>query len=420
MQKIEKIICAGCTLLCDDIEVEPHAGHWRLKNTCELGSQYFAQQSPPTQTHFVDDRVAEIDLAILVAAKIIKKAKSPLICGLDHLSTEAQQVSWKIADIAGATIDTTFTNRGRSSIFSLQKTGKVTATLGEIGSRSDLVVFWFCDPEATHPRLLERLNQKGKDRSHRVLVVGDKETATAKRADHFIQVSTENAPELLGRVRSQLELHTDSKKSAPDPDCSPAIETTASELLNELVNAQYGSMFFEQVTEDSRFDPAGDSISRLIRRLNDLTRFVGLKLRTDNNAQSAENVLAWSSGYPFAANHSLGHPRQHGLEFSAESMLQNQQCDAILFASRLSKLELVDQLPASARVHFESIPQIAFSTQAMTADVQFQMGLPGINEAGEYCRVDNISMPIRKIEPNDWIPPEVILEKILQNLLTLG
>jgi formylmethanofuran dehydrogenase subunit B len=101
-------------------------------------------------------------------------------------------------------------------------------------------------------------------------------------------------------------------------------------------------------------------------------------------------------------------------------MLQNQQCDAILFASRLSKSELVDQLPASARVHFESIPRIAFSTQAMTADVQFQMGLPGINEAGEHCRVDNVSMPIRKIEPNDWIPPEVILEKILRNLLTLG
>lgn len=417
MQKIEKFICAGCTLLCDDIEVDLSADHWRPKNTCELGSQYFAQPSSPTQTHFVDGEVATLDQAVKATAQLLRNAKSPLICGLDQLSTEAQQVSWKIADIAGATIDTTFTNHGRSSIFSLQKIGKVTATLGEIGSRSDLVVFWFCDPEITHPRLLERIHRKDKDQPQRILVVGDKETATTKIAHRFIQISKENASELLVRIRGQLTLPSDNKTSASGANFSSATEATASELVKELVDAKYGSIFFEQVTENSRFDSTSDSISRLIRSLNDVTRFVGLKLRTDNNAQSAENVLAWSSGFPFAVNHNLGHPRQHGLEFSAESMLQTQQCDAILFASRLSKSDLVGQLSKSARAHFESIPQIAFSTQAMIANVQFQLGIPGINEAGEYCRIDNISMPVKKIKPNDWMSPETILEEIRQNLV---
>jgi len=417
MQKIKKFICAGCTLLCDDIVADPSADYWRPKNTCELGNQYFAQSSPTKQTHFIDGKTATLAQAVKATAELLRNAKSPLICGLDQLSTEAQQVSWKIADTAGATIDTTFTNHGRSSIFSLQKIGKVTATLGEIGSRSDLIVFWFCDPEITHPRLLERINRKDKDQLHRILVVDDKETATSKIANRFIQISKENASELLVHVRSQLALQGDNKTSESGPNSDSTIEAKANELVKELIGAQYGSIFFGQVTENSRFDSTSDSISRLIRSLNDITRFVGLKLRTDNNAQSAENVLAWSSGFPFAINYNLGHPRQHGLEFSAESMLQTQQCDAILFASRLSKSEVVDRLPQSARAHFESIPQIAFSTQAMTASVQFQMGVPGIDEAGEYCRIDNISMPLKKTKPNDWVSPEVILEKIRQNLV---
>ena len=416
MQKPEKLICAGCTLLCDDIEIDSRADQWRPKNACALGSQYFAQPCSPTQTHFVNGEAATLDQAVQAAGQLLKQAKSPLICGLDHLSTEAQQASWKIADITRATIDTTLTNHGRSSIFSLQKIGKVTATLGEIKSRSDLIVFWFCDPETTHPRLLERIKSKDTDRLQRILVVGDRETATTKIANRFIQVPVESASELLGHVRSQLAPHRNSQPSESQADASTTIENTANELTKELVEAKYGSIFFEQVTENSRFDLAGDSISRLIRSLNDITRFVSLKLRSDNNAQSAENVLAWSSGFPFAVNHNLGHPRQHGLEFSAESMLRNQQCDAILFASNLSGTEVVERLSEPARTHLQTIPRIAFSTQAIEANVQFQMGIPGLNAAGEHCRIDNVSMPLKKAQPNDWISAEAILEKIRQDL----
>ncbi|MGI9496301.1 MAG: hypothetical protein ACR2NK_09635 [Mariniblastus sp.] len=417
MQKPEKFVCAGCTLLCDDIEIDPRAANWSPKNTCALGSQYFAQPLSSTQTHFVDGETATLEQAVQSASQLLRESKSPLICGLDQLSTEAQQASWKIADISRATIDTTFTNRGRSSIFSLQKTGKVTATLGEIKSRSDLIIFWFCDPEVTHPRLLERINPQNTNRSQRILVVGDQETATTKIADRFIQVSAENAFELLVNVRSQLASLSKTPTSLPAKDCLSDIEITANELVKELVGAKYGSILYQQVTENSQFDPTSDSISELIRSLNDITRFIGLKLRTDDNAQSAENVLAWSSGFPFAVNHNLGHPRQHGLEFSAESMLQTKQCDAILFASRLSTSELVKRLSGAARTHFQAIPKIAFSTHTIPANVQFQMGIHGINEAGERCRLDNLSLPLKKVEPNDWVPPEAILEKIRQNLL---
>lgn len=417
MQKPEKFVCAGCTLLCDDIEIDTRADDQRPKNTCTLGNQYFAQPTSTAQTHLIDGTAATLEQAVKAAAELLRKSQSPLICGLDHLSTEAQQASWKIADIAGATVDTTLTNSGRSSLFSLQKIGKVTATLGEIKSRSDLVVFWFCDPEITHPRLLERINSKAPDKSQRIIVVDDRDTATTKLANRFFKVPRENAAELLVHVRNQVAQQANIQASKSEPDTLSAIENTANELVRELVNAQYGSIFFGQVSEHSRFDVAGDSMARLIRSLNDVTRFVSLKLRSDKNAQSAENVLAWSSGFPFAVNHNLGYPRQNGLEFSAESMLERRQCDAILHASHLSETELVEQLPHSARAHFQVIPRIAFSTQATAANVHFQMGIPGINESGEHCRIDNVSMPLKKIHADDWIPAETILDQIRQELI---
>lgn len=417
MQKPEKFVCAGCTLLCDDIEIDTRADDQRPKNTCTLGNQYFAQPTSTAQTHLIDGTAATLKQAVKAAAELLRKSQSPLICGLDHLSTEAQQASWKIADIAGATVDTTLTNSGRSSLFSLQKIGKVTATLGEIKSRSDLVVFWFCDPEITHPRLLERINSKAPDKSQRIIVVDDRDTATTKLANRFFKVPRENAAELLVHVRNQVAQQANIQASKSEPDTLSAIENTANELVRELVNAKYGSIFFGQVSEHSRFDVAGDSMARLIRSLNDVTRFVSLKLRSDKNAQSAENVLAWSSGFPFAVNHNLGYPRQNGLEFSAESMLERRQCDAILHASHLSETELVEQLPHSARAHFQVIPRIAFSTQATAANVHFQMGIPGINESGEHCRIDNVSMPLKKIHADDWIPAETILDQIRQELI---
>lgn len=417
MQKPEKFVCAGCTLLCDDIEIDTRADDQRPKNTCTLGNQYFAQPTSTAQTHLIDGTAATLEQAVKAAAELLRKSQSPLICGLDHLSTEAQQASWKIADIAGATVDTTLTNSGRSSLFSLQKIGKVTATLGEIKSRSDLVVFWFCDPEITHPRLLERINSKAPDKSQRIIVVDDRDTATTKLANRFFKVPRENAAELLVHVRNQVAQQANIQASKSEPDTLSAIENTANELVRELVNAKYGSIFFGQVSEHSRFDVAGDSMARLIRSLNDVTRFVSLKLRSDKNAQSAENVLAWSSGFPFAVNHNLGYPRQNGLEFSAESMLERRQCDAILHASHLSETELVEQLPHSARAHFQVIPRIAFSTQATAANVHFQMGISGINESGEHCRIDNVSMPLKKIHADDWIPAETILDQIRQELI---
>ena len=74
MQKSEKFVCAGCTLLCDDIEIDTRADDQRPKNTCTLGNQYFAQPTSPAQTHLIDGTAATLEQAVKAAAELLRKS----------------------------------------------------------------------------------------------------------------------------------------------------------------------------------------------------------------------------------------------------------------------------------------------------------------------------------------------------------
>ena len=92
-----------------------------------------------------------------------------------------------LADRLGALVVTENVTGPWPGAPALSLRGATTATLGEIRDRSRLVVIWREDPEATHPRLLQRLGfgGDGPDRSgaqRTLAVVDDRDTATTERA----------------------------------------------------------------------------------------------------------------------------------------------------------------------------------------------------------------------------------------------
>ena len=411
MNAMKHVVCPGCTLLCDDIEIVESGSHPTAINACDRGQRYFENPLRSERKHFVHGEPAQLDAAVDAAVEILSQSKSPLVCGLDQMTTESQQASWKLADTLGATIDTTLSPGDRSSMFALQRVGKVTATIGEIANRSDLVIFWFCDPQTTHPRLLERLSRSSDHPPRRIIVVDQISNKTVEFADSFIQIDRERCPAVLSALRAriaQLQLNE-----------THILETTGLELdvIEDLAcalsQAKYGSFFFGQTTPDSTFDLGTNSLSQLVKQLNDMTRFVSMKLRTDANALSAENVLAWSSGYPFAVNHNLEYPRYNWLEFSANEMLARGQCDTILFATLAEAQQTFAKVEVTARDHLDSIPKIALAPFAgFPSDVAFQTGFPGLDESGEFCRNDDISIGLTNTYANGNFSATDILEKI--------
>ena len=177
-------------LVCAMISKSPsNREHVEFDNACELGRRWF-ERPLPKLLNLVDGQPAELQTAISSAVQLLSQSTAPLICGLDHLTTQAQQNAWRLADRLGATIDSTMTNAGRASQFALQRIGNVTATLGEVASRSDLVVYWYCDPESTHPRHLARYGKPDDGKNRTVVVVDDHQSATARAGRRVYRIAS--------------------------------------------------------------------------------------------------------------------------------------------------------------------------------------------------------------------------------------
>ncbi len=402
MNQFKHVVCPGCTCLCDDLEVSFDRNRFEIKNACELGRRWFA--NPMTAfDNFVDGEPAEFTTAISAAALLLSQASAPLICGLDHLTTQAQQSAWRLADCLEATIDSTLTNAGRAGQFALQRSGCVTATLGEVANRSDLVLFWYCDPESSHPRHLARYSRPASGTGRTVVVIDDHLSATAEQADFFVELPRCSAANAVAVIRGLLRRIPMDKEDVLAATGSSIDQWR--KLVEMLTEASYGALFYGPTTNDSAFDPVTDMLAVLIRELNDQTRFVSLAMRDDSNAQSAENVLTWSSGFPFAINLHQGLPRSSWLEYSAETVLSRGECDLVLLASTGSLAGSMKLLNSQAAEYLQRIPKIIISeVDSVGMDntrVSLNVSRPGQNSSGDFCRQDDVALPLTNLFPEE-------------------
>ena len=170
-------VCTACPMLCDDIVLLPLAvaikdstakgsgpanvsQSSRVENACQHGQAAFdtAQQSalvdaPDAWEH---GRPMALEPAIARAAEALAGAKRVLVTGLRAATLEAIAIACDIAESLGAAVDAGLAESSRAAGPTIARVGEVTAAWEELRDRADLVVFWFCDPTATHPRFLER------------------------------------------------------------------------------------------------------------------------------------------------------------------------------------------------------------------------------------------------------------------------
>ncbi len=165
----------------------------------------------------------------------LRQSKSPLIGGLDGLSTQSQITAVEIAKRVRATSDTTFTNRRRGGTLTMQSVGKVTATLGELASRADVVLFWCCDPATTHPRFFERFCQK----ADQTVLIDHSRTETAKFVSQFVQLDRTAVYGLLSELR--LASNNSDRNN---------ISEHGREILDVLQNAEYVASVYGGLNDD--------------------------------------------------------------------------------------------------------------------------------------------------------------------------
>jgi formylmethanofuran dehydrogenase subunit B len=369
------VTCAGCGLICDDVSVDFGAQPVGVEPRCAVAEAWFGARAGgdgPGAT--VRGEPVTIDVAVRRAAELLRGARRPLICGFGGATVEAARSAVALADRLGAVVDT---GAGRGSSAAALR-GASTATLGEIRDRGQVVVVWREDPETTHPRLLSRL---GLPRDGRTLVVvDDRDTATAARADVRVRFAPDRDVDALAR------LHAFEK----------GLQPAASELDDDL----RGLLARVHEVPHAAFLHGGGSYRRalalheLVRKLNDRRHVVTLALLRGGGARGADDALAWQTGYAGAVDLGSGHPEPveaGGLDADVVLAVEADPGD----------------VPAGTTVIAVS------STPAPSADVAVRTAAAGIGVGGTVHRMDGVPLALEVPLPTDRPGAADVLERLL-------
>lgn len=296
MAEFGPVTCAGCGLLCDDVVVSAIEDSVTLQPECRLGAEWFSarmSQAAGAPAARIDGEPADFESALTRAAELLRGARRPLVRGFEHATIEDARAAVALADRLGALIVTgsaAWTWRGAS-----------TATLGEIRDRSEAVVIWREDPETTHPRLLERLGFGHGSRSGRVLmVIDDRETCTLERADLGLVWTRERDLQTL------VTLHMLANDRRPEDS---AFDMPLRDLVDRVRRVPHATFVYGAgLTGGAGGQRRALALQELVRTLSRERHVVTLELPGAPGIRSADDVLAWQSGYAGRVDFAGGHP----------------------------------------------------------------------------------------------------------------
>jgi formylmethanofuran dehydrogenase subunit B len=425
MHVVEDFACTLCSCVCDDLKLTIDGERIvRTERACKLSEPWLLSQnsqSPPAAQ--IGGRTASFEAAVERAAGLLAESRYPLIYGLSRSSTDGQRAAVRLADAIGATIDTTASRGHAPSVMAVQQVGESTCSLGEIKNRSDLVIFWGCNPAETHPRHFERyavdcaglFTPRGR-RDRTIVVIDVKPTATSELADFLITVEPGRDLEAIWALRGLLQ------GVQPREDAVTGMSLDVLEdLVERMKSCRSGAIFFGfGLARQPAGHLAVEALMRLVTELNEFTRFYVRRLRGSGDVTGADAVLAWQTGYPFSVNLARGFPRYNPGEFSANNMLERGEPDVCLFVGSMGATRFTDEASKSLR----RIPSIVLDPPTgpavVAAAVQFTTSVYGIHAGGTAYRMDDIPIPLRAVLPSKYPTDAEVLAAIERQIPDLA
>ncbi|MCA9028508.1 MAG: formylmethanofuran dehydrogenase subunit B, partial [Planctomycetaceae bacterium] len=145
-------------------------------------------------------------------------------------------------------------------------------------------------------------------------------------------------------------------------------------------------------------------------------RWVAKPMRGHGNVTGADQVVSWSTGYPFGVNLGRGYPRFNPGEFTTTDLLARGEADAALIIAS----DPMSNFSQPARDHLAKIPVVCLdpklSETAKVAAVAFTTATYGINTPGTVYRMDDVPIPLRPAFESRYKSDYEILKAIEQRI----
>ncbi len=399
---VEDATCTFCGCVCDDINLKVDGDQIvEAKNACVLGKAWFFNHHIEDRPEaLIEGRPATYEEALDRAAEILLNAKYPVTYGLSDTTCEAQRVAVAITDWIGGCLDTTTSVCHGPSGMAFQGVGEVTCSLGEIKNRADYLIFWGGNPAESHPRhftkysLMPKSDLLPRGRKDRTAVLIDvRKTKSAKAADIHLQLKPRSDFELAWALRGLA------RGVEPDPSVEQKTGISVAQLkevMDGMKRAKFGAILFGMgVTMTRGKHLNSEAVLALARDMNRHTRWVAKPMRGHGNVTGADNVVSWSTGYPFGVNLGRGYPRFNPGEFTTSDLLARGEADAALIVAS----DPYSNFSQPAREHLKRIPSVVLdpklSSTAAIATVAFTTATYGINVPGTVYRMDDVPIPLR-------------------------
>ena len=419
------VTCTACACLCDDLRIE-HDGQQILstENACRLAEPWLMSmgRTRPVAAAAIEGQETSIEAALDHAAELLSESRAPLIYGLSRSSTPGQRAAVALAEQIGACIDTTASVGHASSVMAVQQQGEQTCSLGEVKNRADLVIYWGSDPEFSHPRHRERYTVlpqgefiSGPEERH-VVVIDIRPTATSATANQFIPIAPRSDFEVLWLLQALAK-----GTPGPFPANVGGVDLVVWQKLAErMKQCRFGIVFFGYGLSRTGLGHHNvEALLRLVRELNDYTRFYARRMRVVGDVTGADLVLAWQTGYPFSVNLSRGYPRYNPGEYSAWGLLEREEVDCCLLVGS----ESLPRLPLRAQTYLRQIPTIVLDHPHVqipfAPTVQITTGVYGVHWPGTAYRMDEVPLPLKGYLSSNYPTDEAVLEGMTSRLKSI-
>ncbi len=418
---IPNLVCTGCSLLCDDIAVEMENG--KIQNThhvCARGYGRFYQVDfkyrllQPFKNVNGQRQVISYDNAIENILNLFKNAKKPIFYGWASTTSEAQQKGIQLAQKFKAIIDCASTYSIGAAVQQFIQKNIEVPKLSDIKDNADLLIFWGCNPTASHIRLLSKyaLLARGANTDRgmedRTAVTIDIRATDMKRfSEEFLKIQPGSDKALLDSIIQIMQ-----GKSLDSDNVAHIPKKTIYNIANLIKEARFGVMFF-----GNGYMKTQDNMDALIQFLETLKnmqiRFGAIPL------DGGYNAIGFNKNLKKCVNQDLN------ADFSQSPTIQGKQLLMDLLRKGEADLlfnmgaDPIANLPFHMSKLIAKIPIITIDVQqtptTKLSTIVMPTTIPGIESSGTAYRLDfepitlkNFLSPPKGIHSDDEIMADLL------------